>query len=49
MQEEQGQTPVECRESMQSVIVRGDETETHVGGASIGDAEKAGRRADKKC
>ena len=46
MQEKQGQVQVECRDSTQSVTGKSNDTDTHIGGPSVGDMEKAGREAD---
>ena len=45
-QEEQGQTPVEHSDTMQSVMGKSNDTNTHIGGASVGDTEKAGQKPD---
>ena len=43
-QEEQGQTLVELSDAMQRVTERSNDTETSIGGPSVGDMEKAGQR-----
>ena len=45
MQEEQGQAPAECSDAMQSLTRMSNEMDTHIGGACVGDAEKAGWKA----
>ena len=44
--EEQGQAPAERSEAMQSVTRMSNDMDTHIGGTSIGDAEKAGWKAN---
>ena len=46
MQAEQGQLPERRKEDTQSVTGQGNDTDTHIGGTSVGDAEKAGQKAD---
>ena len=46
MQDEQGQTPEVRKEDTQSFTGQSNDTDTHIGGGSVGDAEKAGRKAD---
>ena len=46
IQEEQGQAPVEGSDATQCVTERSNDTESHKGGASLGDKEKEGRKAD---
>ena len=46
MQEEQGQTPVECSDATQSVTGKSNDMDTIIGGACVGYAEKAGQKAD---
>ena len=46
MQEEQGQLPVKRKEDTQSVTERSNDMYTRIGGASVGNTEKAGRKAD---
>ena len=45
-QAEQGQTPQSRKEDVQSVTGRSNDMDTWIGGASVGDVEKAGRKAD---
>ena len=45
-QEVQGQTPAERSNTMQSITGRSNDTDTHIGSASVGDAKKAGWKAD---
>ena len=45
-QDEQGQTPEVHKEDTQRVTGQSNDTDTCIGGASVGDAEKAGRKAD---
>ena len=45
-QKEQGQAPVECRDTRQSVIGRSNDTENPIGGTSGGSTEKAGQIAE---
>ena len=45
-QEEQGQTPPEHSDATQRVTRLSNDKDTRIGGASVGDAEKAGRKAD---
>ena len=45
-QAEQGQTPQMHKEDTQSVTGQSNDTDTRKGGASVGDLEKAGRKAD---
>ena len=45
-QEEQGQTPAECSDATQSVTGTSNDTGTLIGGASVGNTEKAGWKAD---
>ena len=47
MQAEQGQLPEKSKEDMQSVTGGSNNTDTLKGGASVGNAEKAGRKADR--
>ena len=44
-QAEQGQIPEKRTEDMQSITGRSNDTDTCIGGASGGNAEKAGRKA----
>ena len=44
-QAEQGQLPKNCKENMQSVTGRINDTDTHIGGTSEGNVEKAGWKA----
>ena len=46
MQEEQGQVPVESSDVTKSVTERSNGTESCIGGAIVGGAEKAGWKAD---
>ena len=46
MQEEQGQALVECSNTMQSITEKSNDINTCIGGTSVCDIEKAGRRAD---
>ena len=46
MPEEQGQVPVEHSDTTQSVARMSNDTDTPIGGSSVGDAEKAGLKAD---
>ena len=46
MQEKKDQAPVENSDVMQSVTGKSNDMDTCIGGASVGDAEKAGRKAD---
>ena len=46
IQEELGQQPEKRKKNTQRVTGRINDTETHIGGASGGNAEKAGRKAD---
>ena len=46
MQAEQGQTLEEHKEDTQSVTGQSNDKDTYIGGASVGDAEKAGWKAD---
>ena len=46
MQAEQSQTSGRRKENTQSVTGRSIDMDTRIGGASVGDAEKAGRKAD---
>ena len=45
-QEEQGQVPVKRKEDMPSVTEQSNDMGTHIGGASVGNEEKAGWKAD---
>ena len=45
-QEKQGQTPAEHSGAMQSVTGMINDMNTHIGGTSVGDAEKVGWKAD---
>ena len=45
MQEEQGQTPAERIDTIQSITGTSNDMGTHIGGASVGDAEKEGQKA----
>ena len=45
-QEEQGQTPVERSDAMQSITGMSNDKDTCIGGTSVGAAEKAGWKAD---
>ena len=45
-QEELGQQPEKCKDNTQSITGRINEADNFIGGASIGNAEKAGRKAD---
>ena len=45
-QEEQGQAPVESSGATQSVTGKSIDTDTRIGGSSVGDEQKAGRKAD---
>ena len=45
-QDEQGQTPEVHKEDMQSVTGQSNDADIRIGGASLGEAEKAGRKAD---
>ena len=45
-QAEQYQTLERCKEDTQSITGRSNDTDTHIWGASVGDAEKTGRKAD---
>ena len=45
-QEEQGQTPAERSDAMQSVTGTSNDMNTRIGGDSVGNAEKAGWKAD---
>ena len=44
MQAEQSQTPERRKEDLQSLTGRINDTNTHIGGGSVGDTEKAGRK-----
>ena len=44
-QAEQGQLPEKCKEDTQSITGRSNDTDTHIGSASGGNTEKAGRKA----
>ena len=46
MQEEQGQTPAELCDTTQCVTGTSNDMGTHIGGASVEEAEKAGWKAD---
>ena len=46
MQDEHGQTPEVRKEDMQSVTGQSNDTDTPLGGPSVGDAEKAVQKAD---
>ena len=46
MQVELGQTLEVRKENMQSITNQSNDTDIHTGGASVGDTEKAGRKAD---
>ena len=46
MQAEQGQTLEMRKEDTQSITGRSNDMDTCIGGACVGDAEKAGRKAD---
>ena len=46
MQEEQGQTPAERIDTIQSITGTSNDMGTHIGGASVGDAEKAGWKSN---
>ena len=46
VQAEQGQTLEMCKEDTQSVTERSNDTDTRFGGASVGDVEKTGQKAD---
>ena len=41
-QAEQGQLPEKCKEDTQLVTGRSNNTDTHIGGPSVGNVEKAG-------
>ena len=45
-QDEQGQTPEVRKEDTQSATGKSNDTDTCIGGSSVGDAEKTGRTAD---
>ena len=45
-QDEQGQSLEVCKEDMQSVTGKSNDKDTCKGGTSVGDAEKAGQKAD---
>ena len=45
-QAEQNQTPERCKEDKQSITGRSNDTDTFIEGTSVGDSEKAGRKAD---
>ena len=45
-QGERGQTPEMREEDMQNVTGWNNDTDTRIGGPSVGDEEKAGRKAD---
>ena len=45
-QAEQGQAPKMRKEDTQSITERSYDTDTRIGGASVGDTEKAGPKAD---
>ena len=45
-QAEQGQTPGRRKEDTQSVTGLSNDRDTCIGGTSVGDTEKAGRKAD---
>ena len=45
-EEEQGQLPVKFKEDTPSITERSNDMDTHIGGASVGNAEKAGQKAD---
>ena len=47
MQKELGQPTEKRRENTQSVTGRINKAETRIGGASVGNAEKASRKADR--
>ena len=44
-QDEQGQAQKVLREDTQSLTGQSNDTDTHIGGTSVGNAEKAGRKA----
>ena len=44
--EEQGQALVERNDATQCVLERSNDTESCIGGATVSDVEKAGRKAD---
>ena len=46
IQNEQGQTPEVHKEDTQSITGQSNGTNTHMGGDSVGDSEKAGWKAD---
>ena len=46
IQEEQGQTPAEHNDTTQSITYTSNDKGTCIGGASVGDTEKAGWKAD---
>ena len=45
-QEKQGQAPAERSDATQNVARTSNDTDTHIGGASVGDGEKAGWKTD---
>ena len=45
-QEEQGQTPVGHSDATQSIMGTSNDRDTCIGGATVGNAEKAGWKAD---
>ena len=47
MQEEQGQAPVDCSDTMRSVRGKNNDMDTRIGGSSVCDAEKAGWKAER--
>ena len=46
MQEEQGKLPVKGKEDTPSITERSNDMDTHIGCTSVGNAEKAGWKAD---
>ena len=46
MQEKQGQTPSERSDATQSLTRTSNDTGTHIGGTSVGDAENTGWKSD---
>ena len=44
-QAEQGQLPEKCKEDTQSITEQSNDMDTHIGGAILGNREKAGRKA----
>ena len=47
-QDEQGQTPEVRKEDTQSITGQSsNDTDTRIGGSNVGDAEKAGQKADR--